>query len=284
MLVTSHYRSLLGGLGQEEQEEGMEVEEGQEGGQEVKSKEAQNILRAQCTALEALVNLGCLEEEEEWLEDEEDDSEDDDEDVEETVKAEVNPEFCAMVVAQGLVAKVLVLANKLPQEVEQELGASRGGRRLLAQHLVVRTRALLALASLTELLCEDDLGGLVALQHTWNSLSQLCGTHNMEQELLEASTSALRATTQKLCKLPPGGLEWWIENYYPSLPASGQQLFLPSDLEALVNLYSRYKYRIQYSRYNTCSPQLPGLLCAHLTGGQFGGGGWAGGGSLGGGG
>merc|ERR1712059_8553 len=91
------------------------------------------------------------------------------------------------------------------EEVKTRLKKTREGRNLVSQHQALRTRAFLCLANLTEILSVSDLGGVQSLHQTWTNLGALCFTTQViGDDLLEAATSAMRATTQKICAEPEG--------------------------------------------------------------------------------
>ena len=232
-LLLSSYSSSSSGQKEEEGED-MEVGEEAEGAEETAYREVQEVIRAQYTALEVLMNLGCLEDEDDW-EDEEDQStlsEDEEGDVTEEEemegRGEVNTVFVEAVVGRGMVARVLEMAGDLPETVRVSLPKVPGGKALLAQFLDLRVRAFLCLANLTDLLSLGDLGGVQTLHHTWTSLGALCFTDQpVEDALLEATSSAMRATTERLCGEGGEGAQDTV------LRLSG------TDLQSILALYSR---------------------------------------------
>ena len=66
----------------------------------------------------------------------------------------------------------------------------------------MQTKACLCLNNIIEALTIEDLGGNEALFEVWKKLGNLSLAPNNDQSehILEASTSAMRATTQKLAK------------------------------------------------------------------------------------
>ena len=65
----------------------------------------------------------------------------------------------------------------------------------------MQTKACLCLNNIIEALTIEDLGGNEALFEVWKNLGHLSLAPNDQSEhILEASTSAMRATTQKLAK------------------------------------------------------------------------------------
>ena len=163
-------------IGGDEEDEGMEVENGGDGREEAGVKVAHDILAAQHTVLELLVNLTGLGDEEEggdcgW-EDEEDLEDDFDEEVEEgqEKRVDANPVLVEAIVSRGLLARVAAMAADLAEETRLSLSKRRGGKDLLSQHTALRTRALLCLSNLTELLSLEEQGGASNLHNTWTHL------------------------------------------------------------------------------------------------------------------
>jgi len=219
----------------DEEDEGMEVENGGDGREEAGVKVAHDILAAQHTVLELLVNLTGLGDEEEggdcgWEDDEdlEDDFEDNDEEIEgdQERRAVANPVLVEAIVSRGLLARVAAMAGDLPEETRLSLTKRRGGRDLLSQHTALRTRALLCLSNLTELLSLEEQGGAANLHNTWTHLGSLClsAASQLGEELQEAATAALRATTSKLCAEPEGRKLFHLN---------------ASDLKQILDLYTR---------------------------------------------
>merc|ERR1719192_1834131 len=197
----------------EDDDIGMEVVENkvEDRREEAGVKVAQDILAAQHTALELLVNLTGLGDEEDGDDWDDEDLEDDFEDEEEMEgnqdrKVEVNPVLVEAIVSKGLPQRVAALASDLPDETRLTLSKRRGGKDLISQHTALRTRALLCLSNLIEVLSIEEQGGATNLHSTWTHLGTLClsaATH-LGEELLEAATAALRAATSKMCAEPEG--------------------------------------------------------------------------------
>jgi len=217
-------------------EEEMEVENGkvENESQEAGVKVAHDILAAQHTVLELLVNLTGLGDEEEgggdWEDDEdlEDDFEDNDENIggQEERSTDANPVLVEAIVSRGLLARVTAMAADLPEETRLSLSKRRGGKNLLFQHVELRTRALLCLSNLTELLTLEEQGGAANLHNTWTHLGSLClsAASQLGEDLQEAATSALRAATSKLCAQPEGRKLFHLN---------------ASDLKQILDLYTR---------------------------------------------
>merc|ERR1719422_627626 len=174
-------------------------------------KVAQDILAAQHTALELLVNLTGLGDEEDGDDWDDEDLEDDFEDEEEMEghkerKVEANPVLVEAIVSKGLPQRVTALASDLPDETRLYLIKRRGGKDLISQHTALRTRALLCLSNLIEVLSIEEQGGATNLHSTWTHLGTLClsAATNLGEELQEAATAALRAATSKMCAEPEG--------------------------------------------------------------------------------
>merc|ERR1719220_1939 len=200
--------------GEEEDDDcGMEVVENkvEDRREEAGVKVAQDILAAQHTALELLVNLTGLGDEEDGDDWDDEDLEDDFEDEEgmegnKERKVEANPVLVEAIVSKGLPQRVAALATDLPDETKFSLARRRGGKGLILQHVALRTRALLCLSNLTELLSLEEQGGAANLHNTWTHLGSLClsAATNLGEELQEAVTAALRAATSKMCAEPEG--------------------------------------------------------------------------------
>jgi len=219
-------------IGGDEEDEGMEVENGGDGREEAGVKVAHDILAAQHTVLELLVNLTGLGDEEEggdcgW-EDEEDLEDDFDEEVEEgqEKRVDANPVLVEAIVSRGLLARVAAMAADLAEETRLSLSKRRGGKDLLSQHTALRTRALLCLSNLTELLSLEEQGGASNLHNTWTHLGSLClsAASQLGEDLQEAATAALRAATSKLCAEPEGRKLFHLN---------------ASDLKQILDLYTR---------------------------------------------
>jgi len=202
----------IGGEG-EDDDGGMEVVENkvEDRREEAGVKVAQDILAAQHTALELLVNLTGLGDEEDGDDWDDDDVEDDFEDEEEMEghkerKVEANPVLVEAIVSKGLPQRVAALASDLPDETRLFLIKRRGGKDLISQHTALRTRALLCLSNLIEVLSIEEQGGATNLHSTWTHLGTLClpAATDFGEELQEAATAALRAATSKMCAEPEG--------------------------------------------------------------------------------
>merc|ERR1719331_872345 len=200
----------------------MEVEHGGDGREEAGVK----------VALELLVNLTGLGDEEEggdcgW-EDEEDLEDEFDEEVEEgqEKRVDANPVLVEAIVSRGLLARVAAMAADLVEETRLLLSKRRGGKDLLSQHTALRTRALLCLSNLTELLSLEEQGGASNLHNTWTHLGSLClsAASQLGEDLQEAATAALRAATSKLCAEPEGRKLFHLN---------------ASDLKQILDLYTR---------------------------------------------
>jgi len=213
-------------------EEEMDVGEEEEGSLETADRNILEIIRSQTTALEVLVNLGNLDDENDWVDEDSENSEDEEQQDAEGMsegererRLEINPMFVEMVVGKGLLTRVLDMVNDTTEEVKTRLKKTREGRNLVSQHQALRTRAFLCLANLTEILSVSDLGGVQSLHQTWTNLGALCFTTQViSDDLLEAATSAMRATTQKICAEPEGRDIFHIND---------------SDIQSIISLYSR---------------------------------------------
>merc|ERR1712130_578915 len=222
-------------IGGDQDDEGMEVENGGgDGREEAGVKVAHDILAAQHTVLELLVNLTGLGDEEEggecgWEDEDEDLEEDFDEEIEEDQarRVDANPVLVEAIVSRGLLAGVAAMAGDLAEEETRlSLSKRRGGKDLLSQHEGLRTRALLCLSNLTELLSLEEQGGAANLHNTWTHLGSLClsAASQLGEDLQEATTAALRAATSKLCAEPEGRKLFHLN---------------ASDLKQILDLYTR---------------------------------------------
>jgi len=194
----------------EEEGEHMETE-GDSSVADRKIESCEEILQAQQTALEVLTNLATgLEDEDEsedWME-EDDDMEGDEENGEDTMNQQmdpsngVNPALVEALVSGGFVSHILARANSLPDNVVEILKKSRSGKHLLSLHETVQNRAFLCLSNLSSSLSVEDLGGIDSVYSTWTKLGTVCFSENssMSESLLEASTSAMRSLTARLCE------------------------------------------------------------------------------------
>jgi len=242
----------------EEDDGEMEVEgvkettEGSKAGEECKE-----IIRAQIAALEIVANLASLEEGDETLEecsddDEYDDLSEDDENSNPQV-CTANPAFVEAVISNQLIQIILLRANDIPVNVKELLSSSKQGRSLLnlSQQLVIR--CFLCLSNLTDSLSLVQLGGCDSLYQTWTGLGTICCQNpdkdsQVDSELVEAATSAMRSSTTKLCG-----------------DASAYNLFTlgPSDLDQLLAVYSSPLASIRTNLVNILG-DLAGLAAKNL--------------------
>ena len=83
---------------------------------------------------------------------------------------DANPVLVEAIVSRGLLARVTAMAADLSEETRLSLSKRRGGKALVSQHIALRTRALLCLSNLTELLSLEEQGGAANLHNTWTHL------------------------------------------------------------------------------------------------------------------
>merc|ERR1712032_1590958 len=160
------------------------------------------------------------------LEDDFEDNDDEDLGGDQERSTDANPVLVEAIVSRGLLARVTAMAGDLAEETRLSLSKRRGGKALLSQHIALRTRALLCLSNLTELLSLEEQGGAVNLHNNWTHLGSLCLSvaSQLGDDLQEAATSALRAATSKLCAQPEGRKLFHLN---------------ASDLKQILDLYTR---------------------------------------------
>lgn len=151
--------------------------------------------------------------------------------------------FAEMVSGRGLVDRVMAVTEPLPMDVQTAWLSHSSGRRVLTHHQDLRTRAFLCLSNLTELLSVTDLGGVQNLYQTWTNLGNLCfNTQSVDENLLEAATSAMRAVTHKLCNDSSGAEMFRLNN---------------SDLDSILAFYSKAS-QVSQTRVRTNTVHIVG--------------------------
>jgi len=178
-----------------------------------------HVILAQQSALEILTNLCCddsnYEDCSETDDDEDDMNGDNKVEIHENDDASMETEsindgmpsvILEAIKAHKLLEKILNKALFLPAENVQEIlkspeGRKNDGKMVMQMVTTLQTKACLCLNNLIEALTVEDLGGDQALFEVWKKLGQFSLTSNDQLEhVLEASTSAMRATTQKMAK------------------------------------------------------------------------------------
>ncbi|KAK7114740.1 HEAT repeat-containing protein 3-like [Littorina saxatilis] len=182
-----------------------------------------NTLDAQRICLELATNI-CCSPEEEWEEVDSSESGSSDEmagvvDMEQDSVVDNNnfdpmcasSEVHAAFVANNITAKVVKLSFLLPADLSEKVKSQKWGKKITKKLTRVRTHALLCINNLVEAMSTDALGGIGALHQLWDTLAQQIikpdgkvATPSPEQtdpDLLEASTSAMRAVIHKLAQL-----------------------------------------------------------------------------------
>ena len=98
--------------------------------------------------------------------------------------------------------KVLFLPAVNVQEIlKSPAGRKNDGDMVMQMVITLQTKACLCLNNIVEALTIEDLGGSEELFGVWLKLRDLSLASNDQSEhVLEASTSVMRATTQKLAK------------------------------------------------------------------------------------
>ncbi|XP_076470018.1 HEAT repeat-containing protein 3-like [Babylonia areolata] len=194
-----------------------------------------NTLDAQRVCLELVTNM-CCSPEEEWEEVDSSESGSSDEmagdaDMDQDMAADnnnfdpvcVSSEVHAAFVANNIMAKVSQLSLPLSAELEAVLKGRKWGKRISKKLGRLRTHALLCINNLMEAVPVEAVGGVEVLHHLWDTLAQQVKTTGQsvvkrgepvppppplpphpqpsDPDLLEASTSAMRAVVQKLAHL-----------------------------------------------------------------------------------
>jgi len=178
-----------------------------------------HVILAQQSALEVLTNLCCDDSNYEECSDTDDDEDNMNGELEDDIQetGETPMETGTMndgmpsvileaIKAHKLLEKVWNKVLFLPAENVQEILKSPAGRKndgLMVMQMVttLQTKACLCLNNIVEALTIEDLGGSEELFEVWKKLRDLSMASNDQSEhILEASTSVMRATTQKLAK------------------------------------------------------------------------------------
>jgi len=129
--------------------------------------------------------------------------EEDDEMKDESSWTNMIPEVYEAIVNNHILDKVMDKVREPPVNVEQILKeCPEYGRNLVNSILHLRSRALLCFQNLVLNLDLNDLGGFAKVKEIWVSLNQLLKQEavnsEIQTELVEATTSAVRAIVQKL--------------------------------------------------------------------------------------
>jgi len=182
-----------------------------------------HVILAQQSALEILTNLCCDDSNYEECSETDDDDEDNmngdhDEDIQandetametESINEGMPPMILEAIKSHKILEKVWNKVLFLPAENVQEILKSSAGRKndgLMVMQMIttLQTKACLCLNNIVEALSIEDLGGSDELFEVWKKLRDLSlASHDQSSEhVLEASTSVMRATTQKLAKCP----------------------------------------------------------------------------------
>ncbi|XP_013413297.1 HEAT repeat-containing protein 3-like [Lingula anatina] len=182
-------------------------------GLEKELNELECLLTAQRTALEIITNLCCTDDEEEVWEDLDSSDASSDEmltadvDMEgsdETVLSHlcVQSEVHGAFVGNNLVPRVMCKTNFPSAEVHTILSGYGRGKKLLKSIEVLQSRSLLCVSNMVSGMDIEALGGMDKLHLIWENLSQLALNKQAVEsaDLLEAVTSAMRATIQKLAE------------------------------------------------------------------------------------
>ncbi|KAK2171786.1 hypothetical protein NP493_1028g00034 [Ridgeia piscesae] len=115
----------------------------------------------------------------------------------------LTPDLHSVIISNNVFTKVTVRSRPVETGLQQTLVAHDKGRILLTSLARIQTHCLECLSNLVTVLDVTAVGGIDTLHDMWLSFSQLTATEAVLQnpELLEAATSALRATSEKMAQL-----------------------------------------------------------------------------------
>jgi HEAT repeat-containing protein 3 len=190
---------------------------------DVEKKTVGNLLSAQRIAVEVISNI-CTNDDEEMKSDMVDDDSDaesvHDYDVnggEQQVSADKIPiEIVEAIKAHQIVNKIWLRAQPLPENVNQIL--SDVEKNLSKRAKLLRVSSIICLQNLCSCMTTDELGGVQAIYDVWLNLGQQIFTvHQQETDVVESSTSLMRATLEHLRKSP---------EFFKSMNESDLQLIL----------------------------------------------------------
>lgn len=109
-------------------------------------------------------------------------------------------EIIEIIKAHEIVAKIWLRAQPLPENVNQIL--QDNAKNLFKRAGSLRVSSIICLQNLCCCMSADELGGLKAIYDVWLSLGQQVFTSQYDAELVESSTSLMRATLDHLKKSP----------------------------------------------------------------------------------
>lgn len=174
---------------------------------DVEKKTIGNLLSAQRIAVEVISNI-CTNDEEEMKVEAMDDNSDaesvHDYEVnggEQQVSADKIPiEIVEAIKANQIVSKIWLRAQPLPENVNQILIDVETN--LSKRAKLLRVSSIICLQNLCSCMTSEELGGVQAIYDVWLSLGQQIFTEKQDTDVIESSTSLMRATLDHLKKSP----------------------------------------------------------------------------------
>lgn len=109
-------------------------------------------------------------------------------------------EIVEVIKAHEIVSKIWLRAQPLPENVNQILQDNE--KNLFKRAKLLRVSSIICLQNLCSCLTADELGGVKAIYDVWLNLGQQIFTAEYDTELVESSTSLMRATLDHLKKSP----------------------------------------------------------------------------------
>ncbi|KAI0219973.1 HEAT repeat-containing protein 3 [Lamellibrachia satsuma] len=134
-------------------------------------------------------------------------------------------ELHTVIISNNIFTKVTARSRLIESSLQQRLEAHEKGRTLLTSMTRVQTHCLVCLSNMVSILDMAAVGDIDTLHDMWLSFSQLTASEAVLQnpELLEAATSALRATSEKLAVLNSPKLTGVTESDLQFLYTLGQE-------------------------------------------------------------
>lgn len=109
-------------------------------------------------------------------------------------------EIVEIIKSSELVAKIWLRAQPLPENVNQILKEHE--KNLFSRAKLLRVSSMICLQNLCSCMTAEDLGGIQGIYDVWLSLGQQVFTAEYDAELVESSTSLMRAALDHLKKSP----------------------------------------------------------------------------------
>lgn len=190
---------------------------------DVEKKTIGNLLSAQRIAVEVISNICTNDDEEiksEMIDDDSDAESVHDYEVnggEQQVSADKIPvEIVEAIKAHQIVSKIWLRAQPLPENVNQILIDVETN--LSKRAKLLRVSSIICLQNLCSCMTTDELGGVQAIYDVWLNLGQQIFTAQLQEtDVVESSTSLMRATLEHLKKSP---------EFFKSMNESDLQLIL----------------------------------------------------------